>query len=136
MRQFCETVSMSLMCSHPKINTFTEFEKNPKFYPLYKSIDFIGRKKNVKLLGLSDQVGIVLKEIYNFHNQYSHASALSIYYHFISSKEQEISFGGDFHPDKIQFYNTEIEDRIDAAIFLYSLMDNIERILKENNVIS
>ena len=115
MRSWSEALSMALLCSNSRINTFDKFKANPSHFDVRKAPDTVARKRNSQILMIDKDGWKKFLEINDHFHKCSHASAFALSSLAIFQGTGQLTIGGEFDHGKLNEYRKELKLRIGAC---------------------
>ncbi len=121
MRNFGESIALSLLCSSYNLHYYKTISKTPTQYPYQKVLTYLLKNQNIKELNLVKAGVDKLACITRQYNNYSHASVFSMGSIFNFSKSGKVYLGAFYDHSKSKVYKKELRIRISAC----ALIENV-----------
>lgn len=119
MRHYTEAVAMALLCSNETTGVYERYAANRQTFPVHKAPESLRRRKIKKALhesiGFDGSAWETVLKIAELYDTLSHASALTLGFHMLFTKEGGLVLGAEFDPSKVTEYKSDITRRRSAA---------------------
>jgi len=133
MRHYAEAIAMAMMCADVEGRVLEVFDGDPRRYPVHKSLERLQRRGIARrlrsLLGFDPSRWREFIAISRFYDQHSHASALSMAFHFTLGSTEELIVGAHFDPAKRRPFSLELKRRRTAFRVLKELTRILSHVL-------
>ena len=119
MRHYAEATAMAMLCADPGSGVLEAYKMDPQRYPVQKALtrllrhDVANRLRG--LIGFNSKGWEVFSKISNFYDEFSHAGAFSMSFHFPLSKKGTVIVGAYFDHAKKRAIGIRI-NRLRSAI--------------------
>jgi hypothetical protein len=123
MRHFGEALSMALLCSDPRINTFIKVKQNPESFSYHDALRLVNKKENRKKLDIDEKAWEQLMKLTKFYDNFSHATMLTVAANAMLEAKGQIILLGEYDPAKASTYDWELTARTSAFRVLQHLSD-------------
>lgn len=130
MRQFIESISMTILVINPNSKYFRKFKEKGTKYDVSKS-PFIVRD-NAERLHINESSWYTLLKRRQFFNLLSHPSAFALTY-IINFADGGGTIGTDFDLVKIKNYKKDMDERINAIKWFKEFILDMEKLHWEQN---
>ena len=127
MRQYAEATAMALLCSHHAINVVKRLNNDPDRFPVHKALQIVQQGRNVNLLKVKKDGWNQFKAIAEWHNDYSHASILSVATQRLLNGPSSPILGVEFDEAKRSEYKKDLTLRISSMKRFRDLIDVVEQ---------
>jgi len=111
MRQVCESIALSLLCSGKSLNVLDRF-MDDKYSTTAAVRDVI---RHAKALSLHGDALEVLKNSQDFYHKYSHITKMTIAIGMSFSQKVALYVGASFDEGKVDIYSKEVKGRVSLA---------------------
>ncbi len=124
MRQFHESVAMSMLLSNTKLKYFDDYIREPRDFKVYQVFTFID--KHLSSFEINTKSWNNFLKVKDFYHNLSHPSALAVSsLAVLESKKNLVVLGSYYDAGKLREYKIEIDRMVNAADILKNIIEGI-----------